>query len=45
MLLHQFILVVSAWARRFDTVLLNAAAVARRVASRVKIGGSDWQET
>jgi len=44
MLLHQFILVLAAWARRFDAVLLNAVAVARRVASRVRTGGSDLQD-
>ena len=45
MLLHQFILVLSAWIRRFDSVLLHGIALARRVASRVGISSSDWQET
>jgi hypothetical protein len=44
MLLHQFILVLAAIARRFYSVLLSAVAVARRVASRVKLR-SDLQET
>jgi len=44
MLLHQFILLLAAWVRRFDGVLLNAFAAARRAASRVKLG-SDLQET
>jgi len=44
MLLHQFILVLAAWGRRFDSVLLNAMAIVRRVASRVGIGGSDLQD-
>jgi len=44
MLLHQFILLVAAWARRFDALLLNAFTVARRVVSRA-IGGSDLQQT
>ncbi|HVO63328.1 MAG TPA: hypothetical protein VMT53_20545 [Terriglobales bacterium] len=43
MLLHQFIVVVTAWARRFDAVLLHGIAVARRVASRVKLT-SDLQD-
>jgi hypothetical protein len=37
MLLHQFIVVISAWAKRFDAVLLHGIDVARRVASRVKL--------
>ncbi len=45
MLLHQFIIVVTATVKRFDSVLLNAVAVARRVVSRVKLGGSDLQES
>jgi len=45
MLLHQFILVLTACARRFDSVLLNAVAVARRLASRARIGASDLQQT
>jgi len=45
MLLHQFILVLSAWARRFDSLLLHGLAVARRMASRFKINSSDLQET
>jgi len=45
MLLHQFIIVVAATAKRFDAVLLNAVAVARRVASRVRAGGSELPET
>ena len=44
MLLHQFIVVVTAWAKRFDAVLFHGMGVARRVASRVS-GGSDLQET
>ena len=45
MLLHQFIIVLSAWAKRFDAVLLNAVALARRVITRFKVGSSDLQET
>jgi hypothetical protein len=45
MLLHQVIVLVAAWSKRFDAVLLNAVAVARRVASRARLGGSDLQET
>jgi hypothetical protein len=45
MLLHQFIIVLTAWAKRFDAVLVNAFARARRVVSRGKLGGSDLQET
>jgi len=45
MLLHQFIIVLGAMAKRFDSVLLKAMAVARRVVSRARIGGSDLQET
>ena len=45
MLLHQVIFVVTATAKRFDAVLLNAVAVARRVALRMRPGGSDLQET
>jgi len=45
MLLHQFILVVASWGRRFDAVLLHAVAAARRVVSRGAIDGSDLQET
>jgi hypothetical protein len=45
MLLHQFIIMLAAWAKRFDAVLLNAFARARRVVSRAKVGGSDLQET
>jgi hypothetical protein len=44
MLLHQFIIVVTATVKRFDAVLLHAVATARRVVSRVKLG-SDLQET
>jgi hypothetical protein len=44
MLLHQFIIVLTAWAKRFDAVLLKAFAVARRVAARAKLR-SDLQET
>jgi len=45
MLLHQFIIVLTTAVRRFDSVLLSVVAVARRVVSRVKVGGSDLQET
>jgi hypothetical protein len=45
MLLHQFIVLMAAWVRRFDSVLLHAVALARRVASRARLGGSDWQES
>ncbi len=45
MLLHQFIIVITATVKRFDAVLLNAVSVARRVASRVKSGGSELPET
>jgi len=45
MLLHQFIIVVTATVKRFDSVLLNAFRTARRVVSRGKLGGSDPQET
>jgi hypothetical protein len=38
MLLHQFIVVVAAWAKRFDTVVVHGINVARRVASRVGLG-------
>jgi hypothetical protein len=44
MLLHQFIIVLTAWIKRFDAVLLQAFAVARRVVSRGKLGGSDLQD-
>ena len=45
MLLHQFIIVLSSWAKRFDAVLLKGFAVVRRMAARVKLGDSDLQET
>ncbi len=45
MLLHQFIIVVTATVKRFDAVLLSALRTARRVVSRGKFGGSDLQET
>jgi hypothetical protein len=45
MLLHQFIIVVAATAKRFDSVLLSAVSLARRVVARTKIGGSELPET
>ncbi|HKD83485.1 MAG TPA: hypothetical protein VKB58_01965 [Terriglobales bacterium] len=45
MLFHQFIVVMAAWVRRFDSIVLHALAVMRRVAARVRIGSSDLQET
>jgi hypothetical protein len=45
MLLHQFIVVVVATAKRFESVLLSLPAALRRVASRSKVGDSDLQET
>ncbi|HZP21823.1 MAG TPA: hypothetical protein VFB04_00170 [Terriglobales bacterium] len=45
MLLHQFIVVLTASARRFDSVLLNAVAAVRRIASRARIAASDLQNT
>ena len=45
MLLHQFIVVVMASAKRFESVLLGLVANFRRVASRDKVGDSDLQET
>ncbi len=45
MLLHQFIVVVMATARRFESVLLGLVVSFRRLISRDKIGGSDLQET
>jgi hypothetical protein len=45
MLLHQVIVVVTSWGRRFDAVLLNALAAVRRVIFREAIDGSDLQET
>jgi hypothetical protein len=45
MLLHQLILVLTSSARRFDSLLLNAVAVARRVVSRARIGASGLQNT
>lgn len=45
MLLHQFILVVVATAKRFESVLLTIPAALRRAVSRFGSGGSDLQET
>jgi len=45
MLLHQFILVLTAAVRRFDSVLLTVPAGVRRLVSRAKIGGSELPET
>ena len=45
MLLHQFIVVLVSIARRFESVLLHLPATVRRVLSRIKLGGSDLQES
>ena len=45
MLLHQVIVVVVSTVKRFESVLLHLPATARRVLARVKLGGSDLQET
>lgn len=45
MLLHQFMLVLVATVKRFESVLLGVPDSVRRVVSRVKPDGSDLQET
>jgi hypothetical protein len=44
MLLHQFILIVVATAKRFESVLLTIPAALRRAVSRFGSGGSDPQD-
>jgi len=44
MLMHQFIMVVVATAKRFESVLLTVPATLRRAVSRV-LEDSDLQET
>lgn len=45
MLLHQFMLVLVATVKRFDSVLLGVPASVRRLVSRAKTDSSDLQET
>ncbi len=45
MLLHQFILAVVPAVKRFDGKWLHLRRVVGRVLSRVRLGGSDPQET
>ena len=44
MLLHQVIVVVTSWGRRFDAVVLHAVSAVRRVIFRGAIEGSDLQD-
>lgn len=45
MLFHQFMLVLVATVKRFESVLLGVPASVRRLVSRAKANGSDLQET
>jgi len=45
MLLHQFIVILVATAKRFESVLVAIPAAVRRVISRNGTSGSDLQET
>jgi hypothetical protein len=45
MLLHQLVPALVAFAKRFDSVLLDIPALIRRVVSRGRDGSSDLQET
>ncbi|MFZ0312869.1 MAG: hypothetical protein WAL85_09200 [Candidatus Korobacteraceae bacterium] len=45
MLLHQFMLVLVATVKRFESVLLGVPDGLRRFVSRAKPDGSDLQET
>jgi hypothetical protein len=45
MLLHQVIVVVTSWGRRFDAVVLHAVGAVRRAIFREVIDGTDLQET
>jgi len=45
MLLHQFIVVLVSAVKRFDAVVVHLPDTVRRMLSRLKLGGSDLQET
>jgi hypothetical protein len=44
MLLHQFIVVLVATAKRFESVLLSSPIVVRRVFSRDQVGAAELEE-
>ncbi len=45
MLLHQFILALVPAVKRFEAKWLHLRGVIRQVISRVRLGGSDLQQT